>query len=248
MSRASEFLIMQYNLRRAKNRRYSQRAFAKLLEINSGRLSQYFVGDRPITNAAAQKMARQLELDSEQTSYFLYLVGLDKKSKDPYKLRILQDDELAMIVEWYHFAVLSLISTSDFQFDYNWIGNRLRISPAFAEASVQRLERLNFIKIKNNKIEVTKGAVSTMGDIPNEFLRLSHKDMFRHMADTLSAEGVERRDLSSITLAIDDRKLPEAKKLIKNFRRKIADFLSKGSRNQVYALNIQLFPLSHEEP
>ncbi len=248
MSRASEFLIMQYNLRRAKNRRYSQRAFAKLLEINSGRLSQYFVGDRPITSAAAQKMARQLELDSEQTSYFLYLVGLDKKNKDPYKLRILQDDELAMIVEWYHFAVLSLISTSGFQFDYNWIGNRLRISPAFAEASVQRLERLNFIKIKNNKIEVTKGAVSTVGDIPNEFLRLSHKDMFRHMADTLSAEGVERRDLSSITLAIDDRKVPEAKKLIKNFRRKIADFLSKGSRNQVYALNIQLFPLSHEEP
>ena len=41
--------------------------------------------------------------------------------------------------------------------------------------------------------------------------------------------------------------LEEAKKMIKNFRRELSSFLeSEGNHEQVYSLNIQLFPQSHE--
>ncbi|WP_374079050.1 TIGR02147 family protein [Bdellovibrio bacteriovorus] len=247
MSRSSEFLLAQFNQRKAKNPRYSQRAFARLLGINPGRVTQYFGGERPITKIAAQKMAEKLGLDKEQQAYFLYLAEVDKKSRSTIDPRVLRDDELALIVEWYHFAVLSLVSTKDFRLDSEWIGKRLGIPNSIVESSLQRLERLEFIKIEEGKVHLAKGPITTSSDIPNEFLRLSHQDSLRYIVDNVATVPVEKRDLSSITLAVDEKKLPEAKQMIRTFRRKLANFMSQGKKNQVYMINVQLFPLSKEK-
>ncbi|MEK2644844.1 TIGR02147 family protein [Bdellovibrio sp. BCCA] len=246
MSRSSEFLLAQFNQRKAKNPRYSQRAFARLLGVNPGRVTQYFAGERPITATAAQKMSEKLGLDKEQQAYFCYLTEIDKKSRSVVDPRILRDDELALVVEWYHFAVLSLISTKDFRLDSEWISRRLGIPTSIVESSLQRLERLKFITIEDGKALVEKGPIATSSDVPNEFLRLSHQDALRHIVDNISAVAVEKRDLSSITLAVDEKKLPEAKQMIRTFRRKLANFLSQGKKSQVYMINVQLFPLSKE--
>ena len=65
--------------------------------------------------------------------------------------------------------------------------------------------------------------------------------------DSLEKDPIDVRDMSGITMAISTRKLPEARKLIMDFRRKLCAFLEDGHKDAVYRLNVQLFPLSQEE-
>ena len=57
--------------------------------------------------------------------------------------------------------------------------------------------------------------------------------------------GVELRDFSAMTIALDLEKLPEAKTIIREFRQKMGTLLRNGNKTEVYQLAIQLYPLSN---
>ena len=54
----------------------------------------------------------------------------------------------------------------------------------------------------------------------------------------------ELKDITSISMAIDIDKLPEARKMIHNFRKQMCQFLEKEKQEEVYNLSVQLFPIS----
>ena len=59
---------------------------------------------------------------------------------------------------------------------------------------------------------------------------------------------ITERDQSSITMAIDSNKIPEAKERIKQFRRDLCDFLKDSpNQNRVYHLSLSLYPVSHQK-
>jgi len=248
MSRASDFLLNQYQIRKTRNPRYSQGAFARLLGVNSGRIAQYFSGKRLITKVAAEKFSTKLELDTEQHSYFLHLCETDKKEKKAPSPTLVQDDALALLVEWHHLAVYYLAFTIDFQNDPSWIASRLQIPEGLVTSSLERLERLGMLQEIDGKLVPQRGSFASPSGVPNPFLQMCHKDNLRYVTDRLSEVPLDRRDLSSIVLAIDDSKLAEARELIRTFRRKLAGLISEGKRNHVYTLNVQLFPLTSENP
>jgi len=218
-----------------------------MISVHPGRLTQYFTDARPITPKAGKQIAVKLGLDKDQQDYFVHLCETDKRRKKIPEPRLLNDDELAMMVEWYHFAVLSLFSTKDFKMDPVWIGERLGIPTEIAQSSLDRLIRIGMVKVDDSgKAELVQGPLTTTSTIPSQFLRLSHQETLRHVVDNIQQVPMEKRDLSSITVAINTDKIDEAKVLIRNFRRKLADLLSQGKKNEVYTLNVQLFPLSKE--
>jgi hypothetical protein len=47
-----------------------------------------------------------------------------------------------------------------------------------------------------------------------------------------------------MTMAIDPKKLPQAKERIRDFRRGLSEFLESGNRSEVYRINIQLMPVT----
>ncbi|MNS96870.1 hypothetical protein D3C72_1311880 [compost metagenome] len=67
-----------------------------------------------------------------------------------------------------------------------------------------------------------------------------------NIIDNLDRVHVDKRDMSMITLAIDSKKIPKAKEMIKVFRRKLANYLAQGKKDGVYTINIQLFPLTKD--
>jgi hypothetical protein len=44
-------------------------------------------------------------------------------------------------------------------------------------------------------------------------------------------------------MAIDEKKLPEAKRMIRDFINQLSVFLEQGSKNKVYQLEVALFDL-----
>jgi uncharacterized protein (TIGR02147 family) len=247
MSRSSEFLQFQYQQRRNRNPRYSMRAFARTLDLNPGRVSQYFDNERSITKSAGISIATKLDLDPTQKEYFLHLIEIDNKEKRGDHIRLMKEDELSMLVEWYHDAVASLANTADFQYDFDWMAGRLGLPVALIKASWERLERLGHVQVENGKVTLDAPPMTTTSDIPNQYLRLSHKDSLTNIINNLDHVPVDKRDLSFITMAIDVKKLPKAKEMIRTFRRRLANYLSQGKRTQVYTVNIQLFPLTKDE-
>jgi uncharacterized protein (TIGR02147 family) len=185
-------------------------------------------------------------LDDEQLSYFLYLCEFDQENNKPPLPRLLKDDELALIVEWYHLAILALISNQDFKLDPEWIAKRMALPVALVESSLQRLVRIGMIKIGNGKVELSQESLTTTNDIPNKFLLMFHQNSLRYITENLPQVPVEKREISAITLPVNDQRLKQAKEMIRTFRRKLATYLSKGKTNQVYTLNMQLFPLTKD--
>ena len=55
---------------------------------------------------------------------------------------------------------------------------------------------------------------------------------------------VQERDISSMTLAIDRKKLQKAKELINKFKDDMEELIESNNPDDVYNLSIQLFPLT----
>ncbi len=248
MSRASEYLLTQYHSRSLKNPRYSKRAFASLLEINSGRLSQYFSGQRDISFRAAKAIASKLALDAAETNYFFHLLEQDKVERKSVG-KILTDDEIALVVEWYHAAVMSLLTTQDFKSDPKWMAERLQLPVEVIQSSLERLARIGIIDMSQQGIRPARGPIKARASkIPSDFILRSHQDILRKVTTDLPYVPPENRDVTSVTFPMNIQNLPEARKHIEEFRLKMAKRYSKGDTNEVMALNIQLFPFSKVRP
>ena len=61
---------------------------------------------------------------------------------------------------------------------------------------------------------------------------------------SLTTDPVQERDFTSITMAINSKKLAEAKVLIRKFQDELSGLLEDSTPDQVYRLCVQLFPLS----
>lgn len=90
------------------------------------------------------------------------------------------------------------------------------------------------------------GDITTVG---HEFTNVALKNMQRQVLQkalaALDEVEFEKRDQSSITMAVDSSKIPQARAMTKKFRRELSSFLeSGGSRDAVYQLSLSLFPLT----
>src|SRR5690348_11445475 len=113
----------QLSKRCAEKTQYSLRAFALHLGIEPAQLSRVLNGKQNIPSAAASSIADKLFKQERERQYFVSLVELATAKKPQAKERALkrvqkfapsespvqlQLDVMAVISEWYHFAILDL--------------------------------------------------------------------------------------------------------------------------------------------
>jgi hypothetical protein len=89
----------------------------------------------------------------------------------------------------------------------------------------------------------------TTQDIESAALKRSHAQSLEQVIEALNVVPAQLREINSTTMAISLRRLPEAKKLIRQFQRKLCAFLecnddASEAREEVYNLNVQLVPVS----
>lgn len=124
------------------NPRYSQRAFARDLDLSPSRLSEILSRRYGLSRVAAQGIAKRIGLAKEECRRFLDLVESEharsKVAREAAKDRLnsdseqsqLQMDAFAIVSDWYHFAILELTCLKDFVSDNRWIAkNSESMSP-----------------------------------------------------------------------------------------------------------------------
>jgi hypothetical protein len=88
--------------------------------------------------------------------------------------------------------------------------------------------------------------ISASYDLPSSALRKLARQLLQKSIESLESQSQDERDITNMTMAIDPTLLPEAKKMITNFRRKLCTFLEQGKRTEVYAFAPSLFRLSKQ--
>lgn len=243
-----------YKSRKRRNSRYSMRSYGVLLGISSGRLSEIFCGKSPVTSKQAIKIVERAGWPEERCLTFLSLVKEEERElrqkrhlEKQKRHRALSLDEFALVADWEHFAVLSLLETKEARPNIKWIAKRLSLTPGKTQEVVERLIRYGYLNKEGDGFSLSQEATYTPSDIYSKALRESHKQTMQLAVEKLETVPLERRDVTSVTMAIDSKKLPEAKRLIQDFRKKMMKFLERGHQDEVYLMNVQLVPLTGDD-
>jgi uncharacterized protein (TIGR02147 family) len=154
-----------------------------------------------------------------------------------------------MIANWYHFAILSLAETREFSDDPSWIAARLNVRVSDIEVALERLQRLKMLKRgESGVLEPTGEQFATTDEIASTAVRGFHSEVLELARNSLEKVSLDRRDFTTMTMAVDPKRLGQAKKMVRQFRAKLCNFLEQGDKTEVYQLSINLFPLSQDLP
>ncbi|HLE11559.1 MAG TPA: DUF4423 domain-containing protein [Bacteriovoracaceae bacterium] len=239
-------LETEYLKRKIKNPAYSLRAYGKFLGIGIASLSDCLAMKRTLSAKNVKKIVERLAISPAEAATLLN----DKKRGDLEALnRVhLKEDQFNAIVDWYHSAIVEMASIQGHKASGEWIAERLGISHMEAKAAITRLINLGLISIdtKKNKIKRLTPPVSALSDIPSAAIRTHRKQVFDLAKESIENDPLERREFRDITMAIDPKRLSEAKEMLGKYARKICKYLESGEAKELYCLTIGLFPLDKQ--
>lgn len=217
----------------------SRRNLALKAQIPSGRVSEILNGTRPLSPYYIGKITQALKLNPKH-----FVQTTKKRAKMQRPDRMLSQDELHFIRDWYHIAILSLVKTPDATLDPAWFADRLAITTTQARSALKRLLKLKLIEEHQGRFIRTNTFLTTSKDIPSTVIRNMHLQLMDQSRSSMDKTPVEFRDVSHMMMAIDMSKLAQSKEEIRAFRKRMANLLEDGTAEQVYLLGVQLVPLS----
>ena len=247
-----------------KNPRFSLRAFADQLGVGASVLSLILSGRRPISTRLVERIFSSLEFSEGKKRNFLESVlkeksdlGL-KRVSPKLKQHVIDSrerkngrsainiglDEFRIISDWYHYAILELTSIKGFKADFKWVSKSLEISEIEAKLAIERLFKLELLESRDGRWRKTNLSSDTKDKSKTSaFHKKRQRQMLLKSIESLENDPIELRNHSGITVAIDSKKLLEAKKRIGKFMWDLANELTTGEKDGVYEMQFSLFPL-----
>ncbi len=239
------------------NARFSLRAYSKKLGVHVGALTYIMNGKRNVSRKLAERIAQRLLLDPQQRSELLGLFPEKRKYRkndsspgEVFEPRYLElsASQFKVASEWEHFAIMSLVKCEGFISQSTWIATRLGITETKAKQVVDRLLQLGLLAMDSSgALSRSEKSYRTPDDVADLSLKRHHEQTLDLAKESIFRDEVAMRDFTTITMAIDPRKMSAAKELIRKQQDELSDLLESGHQTEVYRLSVQLFPLSRIE-
>jgi uncharacterized protein (TIGR02147 family) len=242
--------------RKRRNPSYSMRGFARDLGLPASRVSDLLGNKRHLSCRSAARVAKSLQLNEAEAAHFLASVasrqrGASQSTQSIYGIdhdyasETLTLDLFAVVSDWFHYAILELFETETFEADPAWIAKRLGISKIEVQLALVRLEKVGMLELApDGQLKVTKSHSISSSDIPSEAIRKHHRQLMNKADLALDGVPLEQREVSTTIFSLDERDLPQAKKLLRQFRMELAALMTKRKKkNRVYSLGMQFIPL-----
>lgn len=240
-----EILKREFQSKKERNHAYSLRAYSRFLDIDPSNLSKILSAQLSPGEKLRNKLAAKLGINSND---FMNPLSYQKTEDADYNEHAF--NLFNIISDWYYYAILELIKLNKYKknCDTNKIAKSLGLSEMQINDALKRLESVGLIQIdKKNKLikNISDSSSSILNINTSKAHRNQQKQILEKAIDALENIPVEERSQSSVTLAIQKDKLPEALNMIKDFRRKLSRFLSESDNlDEVYNLSISLYPIT----
>jgi transcriptional regulator with XRE-family HTH domain len=233
-----------------RNPRYSLRSFARSLGISHGALSEILSNRRPLSSKMVSRLGTSLGMSPLELKKYLKpakVSALALKSKPYHEV---DPDQFTIVADWYHYAILEALKVPRMQTAAQ-IARFLQISQSEVQVALERMEKLKFIqRAPNGKILNLTGTDTTTENntITTVAMRAHQKQLLEKSLDAVEQIIFKNRAHSSTIMAIDPRRVDEARDLITKFKRDLEDFLIETNKlTAVYAVQVGVFPLSKLE-
>ncbi len=240
-------LQREFVKRRKSNRSYSLRAYAKYLDVDQSLLSKLMNGQRTISTTIAEKITPKLKIKPSEAAGFFYPFN----TSESIQYQQMADDQVSVLAEWSHFAILELIKTKNFKMDIKWISDRLDLHPTEIQESIERLLRMGYLKIEKNKVVLLKPNNNWTNTAATTVARQELQKSLLAKAQ-VAVEDVEfqKRDHGSLTVAVRKDRVLEFKEKLQKIRDELDAYFQPsaddGKYDEVYQLTVSFFPLTKE--
>ena len=257
--------LSDYYEERKRTSAFSWREFAKIAGfVSPSYLKMVCEGKSNLSRVTMDRVAQAIGLVGYEVDYFKAMVNFGNAKKDDAKRGYF--DEMHAIAGEHKVRV---IDKTAFEFYDSWKNPVVRelapmmpgatpgeiakmchqeISAYEVRKSLLFLERAGLLKKVGDEIyeQTEKSVVGSKEGLPLA-IRSMHREMGRLAVDSLEKFGTEERNVTGITMGLNREAYEQIVSEIDVFRRKVIAIASEcGKLNQVYRLNLQLFPLTKE--
>ncbi len=260
-----QFLQDFYLSKKKASPSYSYRVFVNKGDLGSpSHLKMVIDGSRNLTLNTIPKYINALGFKKKVESQFFELLVLYNQETNPDQkinyfneimalkrkkgLSLLEKHQFDLLAQWFHVAIYVLVGLDSFKNDPEWLAEKLRkrVNSKQTQDALDSLEALKLIERDEVKgYKQTSGALSTADDLRHLSVYRYHKDMIELSINSLENDASEVREFNGVTLSISKDKLPLLKEKIRAFRKEINELTSNiPDADEVYQLNVQLFPLT----
>lgn len=225
------------------NAAYSLRAFAKALDLDQSLLTKILNSQRNVSPKVIDKVSERLGVPPYFKEDLIKNLKLNKYN-------FIEDQDFDLIDHWYYFAILELFKTKNFEGSAVYISKRLNLHKQEVQAALDILTQHGFLNKKQNTFTLSKRNNSWANTKATTAKKTKlQKELVKKALVALDEVPFEKRDNSSLTLAVNSKKLPALKDKITQMRRELDTFVQcnekeKTDYDEVYQVVISLYPLT----
>ncbi|MGL1933489.1 MAG: TIGR02147 family protein [Fibrobacterales bacterium] len=243
------------------NSRISFRMMGKSIGVDGSFLSKVCKGELHLTKTKISKTIGFCKLLPKEARYFEALFHFTKSTDEIEKARFYETMQSIRGVEsltiktaqyefyhkWYYSALWALVRTGTVRPKHK-LG--ALFSPSIKESEVKEalklLEQLDLIEEDANGLVITKDRHLKSGiPIHPTAVKQYHSQMIELANKSLYESPRKERDISGMTLAIDDACLKDIQQIMQETREKIRARVDKVNQpNRVVQTNFHMFPLA----
>ncbi|NLL12598.1 MAG: TIGR02147 family protein [Fibrobacter sp.] len=257
-----EFLKDFYLLKKQENPVFSLRYMGSRVSVDPSHLLKIFQLQRHIGTRLIDSFIAHCGLSGTDAEYFSNLVRFNKakteSDKKTYYERLialkgvnaqaLNKDQYEFYTKWYYSAILTLLDFYPFRGDYAALAEKLSppITEAKARKSIRLLSDLGLIRKNENGIwELTHQIITTGEKYRSDAVKAFQESTMQLAVQSLYRHPAEKRNISTVTVTIAEKKLDQINQIIAQFRESLLKVARDETEpDKVYQLNIQFFPLT----
>ncbi len=242
------------------NAHYTLTDFADWLQISVSMLSQVLNKKRNISLLVANKIAKKIPLNPEETLFFKNLITSQHSSNKIKKEKANQDilekkqkslksfdlKDFAIIREWHYLAIreATFILPIAVHGSKKNLADFLGLSEEKITEALKKLLSLDLIFDAGGLYKATDTFFTVESKEASAAIQHYHRQILK-VAESALVKDPDQREYSSLLLSIKKEDVPKAKKLIQKFRQEFNQLMVQdGDPNCLYCFATQFFEIS----
>ena len=243
---------------------FSHRAFLGNAGMaGSAYLKRVMEGQHDLTSDSIPKFAKALDLTSQEKLFFESLVSFNQAQtladkdrffkrlmdvKSPHRTAILEPGQYEYYKDWYNVAIREILAFLPYKNNAAEIARHLTpaVPPGKVKKAIELLQRLGLItQGADGAWRASTALLKTDPSVQSLMIPRFHQAMGRLGLEAIERYPKDERYLSGSTMSVSPKMYGVIIEKIRALRADILDYVASGEDpEQVYHLNLQLFPLT----